>query len=573
MNRLYLLLLGLMLLAVAAPASAAIDFSLRTGNNATKTQSMPIDSNQCGTQGPRAMYVGGIVTNSGASTATNIVATISGLGSGFFLAGGQPATQTIGALGPGQSTGVYWFVGYGCTMLATTTTTINFTSSVAPASTNVILTGRSAISANAGGQVVGSLLGPGAVVGQTIYFDATYSFGGSLIGDEFFLQPSGAQTFDAACFRMVGSEVRASTITPISVGTRNQIYFVQTEKQAGSGYTATIRYYFEYQCAGASTSARPYAVQTSGNTNIKYTGNFDGASGISISFPGAANPFTITKTSDISTAVAGTAATVRYTVTVSNPSAHASRISQIVDMLPAGASFVAFGAGSDVTAANSSSVPAAGATGTISFTGLQDLSYPVPAGGSVRLIYSVQMPSAAGSYPNSAQARFGTAATPVASAGFTVFVPQPLTVVKSSRALLDPYNDPANAKLIPGARVGYTITVANPHSYTVTSNSVVVIDATPNLLDLFVGDIAGVGGGPVLFQDGSPSSTLTYTYSGLASLTDDVDFSSDGGTSWNHVPTPDANGSDAAVTHIRIRPKGAMAAGSSFSLLVGYYLL
>ena len=126
---------------------------------------------------------------------------------------------------------------------------------------------------------------------------------------------------------MVGTEVRASTITPIAVGTRDRVYFVQTEKQAGNGYSATIRYYFEYLCGGASTSARPYAVQTSGNTNIKYTGNFDGTSSVAITFPGATNPFIITKTSDISTAVAGTTATVKYTVTVINPSIYASRIS------------------------------------------------------------------------------------------------------------------------------------------------------------------------------------------------------------------------------------------------------
>lgn len=571
MNALLRLLLGFVLLALAAPASAALDFSLRTGNDATKTQSMPIDSNQCASQGPRAMFVGGIVTNSGASTVTNIVATISGLGSGFFLAGGQPASQSIGALGAGQSTGVYWFIGYGCTDLATSTPTIGITSSTTPSNTNVTFTARSSISASAGGDVVGSLLGPGAVVGQTIFFDATYSFGGSSIGDEFLLQPSGAQSFNAACFRLVGTEVRASTITPIAVGLRNRLYFLQTQKQTGSGYTATMRYFFEYQCAGSSTTARPYALQTSGNA-LKYTGNFDGGSSVSISFPGATNPFTITKTADISSAVAGTSATVKYTVTVSNPSVYASRISQFVDVLPAGASFIGLDAASDVTAANSSSVPASGATGTLTFSGLQDVSYLIPAGGSVRLIYSVQMPSTAGSYPNSARAYFGAATTPLASAGFTVFVPPPLTVVKSSQALLDPYNGTVNAKLIPGARVGYTISVANPHSYTVTSNSIVVIDATPGALDLFVADIAGVGGGPVRFQDGSTSSTLTYTYSGLASLTDDVDFSSNNGASWTYVPTPDTEGADAAVTHIRIRPKGVMAAGSSFNLLVGYRL-
>jgi len=32
------------------------------------------------------------------------------------------------------------------------------------------------------------------------------------------------------------------------------------------------------------------------------------------------------------------------------------------------------------------------------------------------------------------------------------------------------------------------------------------------------------------------------------------------------VPTADADGVDAAVTHVRIRPKGTMAAGSSFTI-------
>jgi hypothetical protein len=36
------------------------------------------------------------------------------------------------------------------------------------------------------------------------------------------------------------------------------------------------------------------------------------------------------------------------------------------------------------------------------------------------------------------------------------------------------------------------------------------------------------------------------------------------------VPTPNSQGADPLVTRIRIRPKGAMAANSSFSLLFGY---
>lgn len=559
-------------LLATAPASAAVTFSLRTGNDTTKTQSMPIDSNNCAASGPRAMYVGGVITNTGGTTVTNVVATISGLGSGFFLAGGQAATQTIGAIGAGQSTGVYWFVGYGCTNLASTAPSISITSSTAPSATIVTLTARSAISANAGGNVLSSALGPGAVVGQTIYFDAAYDFGGSVVGDEFFLQPSGGQAFNAACFRLVGATILASNVAPVTVGAANQLYFVQTVKQAGNGYGITVRYFFEYQCAGSSTTARPYAVQTSGNTNIKYTGNFDGSGSISIAFPGATNPFTIAKTSDIASTAAGTAATVKYTVTVSNPSAYASRIASFTDTLPAGATFQGLDATSDVTAANSSSVPAVGASGTLTFTGIQDQSYAIPAGGSVKLVYTVKMPSTVGTYVNSAQAQFGTATTATVSAAFNVLAISPLVVTKVSAPQSDPVNGTTNPKLIPGGLVAYTITVANPNPFAVTADSVIVTDPTAAGLQLYVGNIAGASGGPVRFTDGATASGLTYAYASLASTTDDVEFSRDNGATWTYAPTAGALGADALVTTIRIRPKGTMAAHSSFTLLVGYVI-
>ena len=567
----FLLYFLLALIGLAAPAQAQLAFSLRTGNASTGTQSMPIDSNNCASAGPRAMYVGGIITNSGGSTVTNIVATMSGLGSGFFLAGGQPASQSIGSLGAGESTGVYWFIGYGCTVDATSSPTISITSSASAVSSSITMTARSAISANAGGNVLSSTLGPGAVVGQTIYFDSSYDFGGSAANDEFFLQPSGGQTFNAACFRLVGTSITGSNISPITVGTANQLYFVQTVKQAGNGYYANVRYFFEYQCAGATTTARPYAVQTSGNTNIKYTGNFDGSGSISISFPGASNPFTISKTAAQSSAAGGVRTTVKYTVTITNPSAYASRISQIVDTLPTGATFVALDAASNVTAANSSSVPAAGASGTLSFVGKQDQSYLIAAGGSVSLIYSVSMPATEGTYSNSAQGYFGSATTAVASFDFTVTAPLPLTVVKSSAAYSDPLNGTTNPKLIPGSQANYTITVANPNAYTVTADSIAIVDATPTNLQLFVGNLQS-GSGPVLFQDGSTPSGLTFTFASLASQTDDIDFSNDGAVTWTYVPVLNGDSLDPNVTHLRIRPKGAMAANSSFTLQLAYKL-
>lgn len=151
----------------------------------------------------------------------------------------------------------------------------------------------------------------------------------------------------------------------------------------------------------------------------------------------------------------------------------------------------------------------------------------------------------------------------------TTAVVPPLTVVKSSQPYFDPFNGLTNPKAIPGAFVAYTVSVTNPGSFAIDGDSVVMADATPANLQLYVGDVPG-GSGPVLFQNGSPSSGLTYTYSGLASLTDDVDFSSDGGATWNYAPTPNANLVDPNVTHIRVRPKGTMDAGSNFFLQFGY---
>ena len=43
----------------------------------------------------------------------------------------------------------------------------------------------------------------------------------------------------------------------------------------------------------------------------------------------------------------------------------------------------------------------------------------------------------------------------------------------------------------------------------------------------------------------------------LASSTDDIEFSSDNGSTWSYTPVPDANGVDPAVTNVRINPKNA----------------
>ena len=150
-----------------------------------------------------------------------------------------------------------------------------------------------------------------------------------------------------------------------------------------------------------------------------------------------------------------------------------------------------------------------------------------------------------------------------------VFKPA-LTMAKTSKPYSDPVNGTTNPKLIPGGLAEYTITVTSPSSYTVSANSLLLVDATPAGMDLSVLDIAGTGTGPAALAQGSPSSTLTYTYGGLSSTTDNIQFSNNGGTTWTYTPVANANGVDPNVTHVRLNPQGTMAAGSSFNFRLRY---
>jgi hypothetical protein len=133
-----------------------------------------------------------------------------------------------------------------------------------------------------------------------------------------------------------------------------------------------------------------------------------------------------------------------------------------------------------------------------------------------------------------------------------------LLVTKTVAPTSDPINGATNPKSIPGSVQLYNLRVTNQGSGPVDNNAVVIVDPVPVNTRLFVGNLGAVGSGPIAFVNGSPSSALTWTFTALNSTTDDVDFSNDSGTTWTYVPVPDANGYDAAVTTVRLRPKGTM---------------
>lgn len=135
-----------------------------------------------------------------------------------------------------------------------------------------------------------------------------------------------------------------------------------------------------------------------------------------------------------------------------------------------------------------------------------------------------------------------------------------LVLTKGVSTHSDPINLTVNPKAIPGSVVEYSITIANQGAGTVDADTIVIVDPVPDNACMLVEDIAGTGSGPVSFQDGSPSSDLSYSFISLGSPADDVGFSNDGGLTFNYTPTPDASGCDASVTHLDINPTGQFAA-------------
>ncbi len=144
--------------------------------------------------------------------------------------------------------------------------------------------------------------------------------------------------------------------------------------------------------------------------------------------------------------------------------------------------------------------------------------------------------------------------------GTTVIAAPTFTVVKSAQLISDPLNGTTNPKNIPGAVVLYTIRVTNTGNGTNDTGTFVFADPIPANTELFVNDLSGPASGPVIFTNGVPTSTLAYSFTGLASATDSREFSTDNGVPWNNSPTPNASGyATVAVTNIRVRPTGSFA--------------
>ncbi|QZD88938.1 DUF11 domain-containing protein [Qipengyuania aurantiaca] len=146
-----------------------------------------------------------------------------------------------------------------------------------------------------------------------------------------------------------------------------------------------------------------------------------------------------------------------------------------------------------------------------------------------------------------------------------------VSVTKVSSVVSDPVNGSTNPKAIPGAVVEYLISVTNTGAEAADADSVSVTDDAPADAKMCLSTFGG-GSGPIMFNAGTPSSGLSYSYLALDSAGDDLEFSSDGGASWSYVPSPDSDGCDANISNFRVKPGGSFAASATFSLRVRFVI-
>ncbi len=151
----------------------------------------------------------------------------------------------------------------------------------------------------------------------------------------------------------------------------------------------------------------------------------------------------------------------------------------------------------------------------------------------------------------------------------------PVQMVIATATVWDPQSSTANPRATPGSRQRTTVTVRNPDIATLDANSLRIVLPTPAKGVVALDGDKTPANAVVTTADGSPASNLALTYTGPNSTGDDVEFSNNANFDlvtepWAYQPAPGDAAAQAAITAIRFRPRGVMAAGSSFSVSMPY---
>jgi len=140
------------------------------------------------------------------------------------------------------------------------------------------------------------------------------------------------------------------------------------------------------------------------------------------------------------------------------------------------------------------------------------------------------------------------------SASFHALLEPAISVTKVRASMLD---EMGTDFALPKAVVEYLITVSNSGNTPPDTGSLIVVEALPPETSLVVTDFAGPSSGPIQFTEGAVASGLNCVFSGFASTIDCFAFSVDG-SNFLYEPSDSGDGTDPAVTHVRIIPSGFM---------------
>ncbi|WP_372755052.1 tandem-95 repeat protein, partial [Mariniflexile sp.] len=364
------------------------------------------DNSPPGNLGPHATYIAYEFCNNTGSVTANLTATVTVSGTGYSLAGGQAATQTIGNLGVGKCVTLYWFVGYPHLINQNATVSVSLVengSSIIGTVSDVITTKEASPDSKAGLLNTKTLSSDNGI-GQVTNFDVEYVFGDVKEEEKITFQPAGNIDFEAGCFQLIGTEILTSVYACIPVGSKNRLNYTITEDcdRSGSNNKIKVRYYFLNKCIGATSAIQPYSGRHKEDGKYEYSKNFDtnqDANGNplpTIVFAETQNHFTVTKTA-LPANITSLPAQVTYTVSITNNSETSANIDGIDDLLSLPLSFNAIHGSSEINTGNATSLPTLGATGHLRFIGGSSAtSYPFKEfafepNQTINLVYTVNL--------------------------------------------------------------------------------------------------------------------------------------------------------------------------------------
>ncbi len=472
-----------------------------------------VDTNKCSAQGPRAAWLSFLITNTGTTDVSNVTvvfAGFTGTGTGMsqpsYFSAASDQTRTFSKITAGAKEPVYFYVDYSAVCshphgggdkyagyTANYTVTVNASGYSAVVRNGSVIT-NSLVTASAAGQALAWQIDAGFWVGQLLTQTVTYGFGNN---KNLFFQPAGEAGFDAACIRLMGSEITGvtGTVPGSLVGMKDQLWFPNADIP-GSGGNIAVAYTWEIQCTNRSQLLHPWAAAESGN-RFKYTGFADSPQTFSPSQPA----LIVSKSVSPNSLPDNTGGPVTWTVTFSSSAGLPTILSKITDVLPACMSINNPAAsGSEVTAANSSSLPSVGATGTVNWVGMDlqgsNSTYQVPANGTLTLVYRTNITGCSfpASYTNSVTGTVGTTTVGPATATLTLGGTPGISLTKTA--------NPTNYNA-----VGQVIT----YTFAITNSGNVPLAGPFSVSDNKLGTLTNCASGPLAVGASTNTCTATHT--------------------------------------------------------------